>query len=97
LFNAESDEAALPESGLEQPVVVMVPATNPAIAADRINVFAVFVIMILSLLFSSFFFYAGPAPFENTARLRTSPTSCPARQPETCASKAFLFADPRSS
>ena len=41
----------MPESGLEQPVVVKVPATNPAMAADMINVLAVFVIMILICYF----------------------------------------------
>ncbi len=42
-------EALEPAPPLEQPVVViMVPATNPAIAAEMINVLAVRVIVLLS-------------------------------------------------
>jgi hypothetical protein len=43
------DAAALPELSVEllQPVTPMVPATNPAIAAEMINVLAVRVIVIV--------------------------------------------------
>jgi hypothetical protein len=44
-------DAAVPELLVEQPVTVMtVPATNPASAADRINVFPVRFIAVLSLI-----------------------------------------------
>jgi hypothetical protein len=47
---------ALVESELEQPVVVrMVPETNPAIAAETINVLAVLVTVITFLAFSLIF------------------------------------------
>jgi hypothetical protein len=48
LAEADSEELEL-DPGLEQPVVVMtVPATKPAIAAERTKVLAVRVIILLS-------------------------------------------------
>jgi hypothetical protein len=57
LLEAESDALdTAPE--LEQPVtVIMVPATNPAIAAETINVLAVLVIVIILLRFLMFLIF----------------------------------------
>jgi hypothetical protein len=48
---ASEDAAALPELALVllQPVMDMVPATNPAMAAEIINAFAVRVMVIILL------------------------------------------------
>ena len=48
---ASEDAAALPELSLEvlQPDMAIVPATNPAMAAEMINVLAVRVIVIVLL------------------------------------------------
>jgi hypothetical protein len=72
LADAES-EALVPalapdfvESELEQPVVVrMVPETNPAIAAETINVLAVLVIVII---FLAFFFDISSFTFDERSR-----------------------------
>jgi hypothetical protein len=52
------DAAALPELSVEllQPVTPMVPATNPAIAAEMINVLAVRVIVIVLFPYQFFLF-----------------------------------------
>jgi hypothetical protein len=48
---ASEEEAAVPELSVLQPEMAMVPATNPAMAAVIINVFAVFVIVFPGYLF----------------------------------------------
>jgi hypothetical protein len=45
---AAAEDAAEPELSLEQPEIPIEPATNPAMAAEIIIVFAVFVIVMVS-------------------------------------------------
>ena len=70
------DAAALPElsADLLQPVTPMVPATNPAIAAEMINVLAVLVIIFPELFVSIDFSIppARPQTVMNNLRVRRS-------------------------